>query len=97
MNIKAKSIYQPRKNLGHYKAPASEAKTQFKVLKRKAVELSMDIVATGGSREDSRMLIEAVRTPAVTYMVGQSYMGDVRMDKIDKALLGRLIAVSGYN
>ena len=57
----------------------------------------MDIVATGGSREDSRMLIESVRNPAVIYTVGQSYMGDVRMDKIDKALLGRLIAASGYN
>ena len=66
-------------------------------MKQKAIELSLDIIATGGSREDSRMLVDAVRTPAITYTVGQSYMGDARMDEIDKASLSRLVAASGYN
>ena len=97
MEIKAKSIYQPRKNLGHYKAPAGESKVQYQQLKQKAIKLSTDIIAAGGTREDSRMLIKTVRTPAVTYTVGQSYIGDARLDEIDKATMGRMIAASGYN
>ena len=97
VEIKAKSIYQPRKNLGHYKAPAGDANVQYQQLKQKAMELLTDIIAAGGTREDSRMLIETVRTPAVTYTVGQSYIGDTRLDEINKVTMGRMIAASGYD
>ena len=97
VTIKAKSIFQPRKNLGHYKAPAGRVTTQFEKLKQKTIELLYNIVVTGGSKEDSRVLVDTVCTPAVTYTVGQSFMSDKQLDDIDKASMSRTYASCNYN
>ena len=43
--IKAKLIFNPRKNLGHYKSPAGDLRIQFKQTMKKAMVLTDSIVA----------------------------------------------------
>ena len=39
VKVSAKNIYQARKNLGHYKAPAGEYTTQIEAIKKKATNI----------------------------------------------------------
>ena len=43
--IKAKSIFEPQKNLGHHKAPTGTCKTQFEATLVRSKQITDDIVA----------------------------------------------------
>ena len=44
VKINSKNIFTPRKNLGHYKAPDGNQKTQIDVICNNAVKLANNIV-----------------------------------------------------
>ena len=90
VEIHLKTIFTTRKNLGHYKALTGTCKKQFEMLKQKALQLTSEIAACGGSREDVRLLVEAVRNPAVMYPIAQSFLSEKQMDEIDRVLMPRL-------
>lgn len=58
--IKAKSIFEPRKNLGHHKAPSGTNKMQFKTTLARATQLTDDIVVCRVNQEESYMLVNMV-------------------------------------
>ena len=44
--IQAKNVFQPRKNLGHYKCPERTSKTQIDVITKKAVTDGFAIITS---------------------------------------------------
>ena len=72
--IKAKSIFVPRKNLGHYKSPAGNRSTQATKLLEKAIKLTNDIVKCKCSRSENRMLYLTVWKPSIEYVLPQSFL-----------------------
>ena len=49
--VKPKNIFKPRKNLGHYKAPAGTSTTQYDKIMKKAKSISNTLVRTGVTRD----------------------------------------------
>ena len=71
--VTPKNIFQPRKNLGHIKAPAGTSVTQYEEIMKKARSISNAIVRTGVTRDKARMLYESVYRPAIEYTIPQSF------------------------
>ena len=56
VQIKAKSIFQPRKNLGHYKATSGNRSIQAEKIEEKAIKLVNHIFKCNCTRTENRML-----------------------------------------
>ena len=95
--IKAKTIFEPRKNLGHYKAPAGNCNTQYEAIKTKAIKLSNAIIRTGATRDEARMLYEAVYRPSIEYAIPQSFLTTKQLRNIEKSSIPKILAKCGYN
>jgi hypothetical protein len=74
INIVGKSIYQPRLNLGHLKAPARNGIKHFNKVLTNATGIADTVVKCGGTREESRMYFDTVWRPAVEYTLSQSFL-----------------------
>ena len=97
VSIRAKSIYKPRLNLGHYKAPAGTRTIQTEKLKQKASNLTDNIIACNVSREEARMLFQTVWKPSIEYVIGQSFLSRKQLESIERASLPKLYSVCGFN
>jgi hypothetical protein len=95
--IKSKNIFQTRVNLGHAKSPAGSCQTEFERTMKKAVDISEAIVQCGGTRNENRMLYNAVWKPAVEYILPQSFLSEKQLQKIEKASMPKLYAKCGFN
>ena len=91
--IRAKSIYKPRLNLGHYKSPAGTHTIQTEKLKQKASNLTDNIIACNVSREEARMLFQTVWKPSI----GQSFLSRKQLESIERASLPKLYSACGFN
>ena len=83
INIDAKNIYQPRKNLGHFQSPVGTYKTQTEEIFKKVVEINKSITKSGASRNEARML-------------AKSFLSDTQLQKI-RTKLTTLIFLYRYN
>ena len=57
--LKEKNIFNPRKNLGRYKASDGNGKTHIAKFMEKAQEISKAIHRTKSTRDESRMMFES--------------------------------------
>ena len=73
VKIKGKNIYTPRKNLGHYKAPAGIYRAQFEAILEKATMLNEAIDRSGATRKETRMFYDTVWRQAIEYTLAQSF------------------------
>jgi hypothetical protein len=95
--IKAKNIFQTRKNLGHYKSPKGTSVTHFEHVKKVAVQRADAIVNCGGTRAESRLFVQSVWKPAVEYTLPQSFLSEKQLKSIETASMPKLYAACGYN
>lgn len=86
-SIKAKSVFTPRKNLGHFKAPGGDCSTQTSQLKKKALQLTNDIIKYKCSRSENRMLYNTVWKPSTEHVLPQSFLTQAQLDSIEKKTL----------
>jgi hypothetical protein len=97
IKIKAKNIYQTRKNLGHYKSPKGTCITHYEHVKKVAVERADAIVKCGGTRAETRMFVQSVWKPAVEYTLPQSFLSEKQLKSIETESMPKLYAACGYN
>ena len=95
--IRAKNIFQTRKNLGHYKSPDGTCVTHFEHVKKVAIDRADAIVKCGGTREETRMFVQSVWKPAVEYTLPQSFLSYKQLKAIETASMPKLYAACGYN
>jgi hypothetical protein len=79
VNIVGKSIYQPRLNLGHLKAPARTGIKHFNKVLTNATGMADAVVKCGGTRDESRMYYDTVWRPAVEYTLAQSFLSEKQL------------------
>jgi hypothetical protein len=72
--IVGKSMYQPRLNLGHLKAPTRNGTKHFNKVLTNATGIADAVVKCAGIREESRMYYDTVWRPAVEYTLSQSFL-----------------------
>ena len=97
VSIKAKLIYQPRLNLGHYKSPAGTCTIQTVKLKHKSSNLTYNIIACNVSREVARMLFLTVWKASIEYAIEQSSLSRKQLESIKRASLPKLYSAYGFN
>jgi hypothetical protein len=97
VNIVGKSIYQPRLNLGHLKAPARTGIKHFNKVLTNATGIADAVVKCGGTRDESRMYYDTVWRPAVEYTLSQSFLSEKQLKKIESSCLPKIISKCGYN
>ena len=94
--VRPKNIYQPRRNLGHFKSPAGKFNTQAKVILQKAQSISKAISQSPVSQEAAFVLYHTVYRPAVEYVLGQSFMTTSQLYTIEKLSLPLIINKCGF-
>ena len=98
IEIRTKQIDEARKNLGHWKEPEEiKILKQFPVSLEKAIETSDAIFTAGVTRKEVAMLYQGVYRPKVEYPLGQTFLTDKQVEKIESASLPKIIAKCGYN
>ena len=95
--VTPKNVFKPRKNLGHFKAPAGTSVTQHDEIMKKARSISNAIMRTGVTRDKTRMLYELVYRPAIEYTIPQSFLTKKQLSDIEKKNLPKLYVKCGYN
>ena len=98
IEIRTKKIDEARKNLGHWKE-LQEIKIpkQFKQYLKPAIETLEAIFTAGLTRKEAATIYEGVWRPKVEYTLGQTYLTDKQVNKIESASLPKIIAKCGYN
>ena len=94
--IKEKNIYTPRKNLGHYKAPAGQYKVQTDKILEKARQLADAIAKCDIQRSDAKLLYDSVFRPAVEYPIPQSFLSRKQLQHIERKSLPQIFAKCGF-
>ena len=74
VKIEGKNIYTPRKNLGHYKAPAEVYRAQFKEIIEKATSLNEAIDRSRATGKEARIFYETVLRQAIEYTLSQLFL-----------------------
>jgi hypothetical protein len=97
VQIKSKNIFQPRKNLGHFKSPKGGTIVQAATVEKTATKLTEAIDRCGGTRTEIRMLYDSVWKPAVEYVIPQSFLSEKQLNKIEKASMPKIYAKCGFN
>ena len=98
LEIRTKKINEARKNLGHWKEPEEiKIPKQFSVSLEKAIGTSEAIFTAGVTQKKAAMLYQGKYRPKVEYPLGQTFLTDKQVKKIESASLPRIIAKCGYN
>ena len=98
IEIRTKKIDEARKNLGHWKEPEEIRNSkQFLVSAKTATETSDAILIAGVTRVEAAMLYQGVFRPKVEYPLGQTFLTDKQVKKIESISLTKIIAKCGYN
>ena len=84
IEIRTKKIDETRKNLGHWK-DSEEIKNpkQFPVSVKTATKASDAIFTVGVTRAEAAMLYQGVFQPKVEYLLGQTFLTDKQVKKIE--------------
>ena len=98
IEIRTKKIDEARKNLGHWKKPKEiKNPNQFPVLEKTATKTSSAIYTAGVTRAEAAMLYQGVFGPKVEYPLGQTFLTDKQVKKIESVSLPKIMAKCGYN
>ena len=98
IKIRTKKIDEARKNLGHWKEPHEiKIPKQFEKSLATAVETSEHIFTADLTRKEAATIFQGVWRPKVEYPLGQTYLTDKQINKIESASLPKIIAKYGYN
>lgn len=96
ITIETQNIFQPRKNLGHYKFPSGTYKTQTDTILKKAMEINNAIAKSGANQNEARIFYDSLWRPAIEYTLSQSFLSDTQLQKIETKLT-TLICMCRYN
>ena len=94
--VKPKNIFQPQKNLGHFKSPAGKYQIQTTKIINKAQSILQAISQSPVSRESARTLYHTVYRPAVEYVLGQSFLNSAQLKTIEKLSLPWIFNKCGF-
>ena len=98
IEIRTKKIDEVRKNLGHQKEPQEiKIPKQFERSLETAIETSEAIFTAGLTRKEAATIYQGVWQPKVEYPLGQTYLTDKQVNKIESVSLPKIIAKCGYN
>ena len=98
IEMRTKQIDEARKNLGHWKEPEEiKSPKQFPVSLQTAIDTSDAIFTAGVTRKEVAMLYQGVYQPKVEDPLGQTFLTDKQIEKIESASLPKIIAKCGYN
>ena len=98
IEIRTKKIDKARKNLGHWKEPqVIKLPKQYKQSLETAVDTSENIFTAPLTRKEAATIFQGVWRPKVEYPLGQTYLTDKHVNKIESASLPKVIAKCGYN
>ena len=93
--IEAKTIYQPQKNLGHFKSPSGTYKTQIDEILKKDVK--NDVIAKARfTCNESQLFYDLFWHTAKEYTLAQSFFSDIQLQKIKTKLI-TLFLICCYN
>ena len=98
IEIRTKKIDEARKNLRHWKEPEEiKSLKRFPVSLQTVIDTSDAIFTAGITRKEAVMLYQGVYRPKVEHPLGQTFLTDKQVKKIESASLPKIIAKCGYN
>ena len=97
VQIPAKSVFEPHKTLGHYKAPAGNHATQLKVLRTHSDAMSKLVATSPCNRTDSWFFYTAIYLPSIGYVLPNCFFTEKELLKVQKAALRAFLAKCGFN
>ena len=98
IEIRTKKIDESQKNLRHWKEPKDiKYPKQFLVLLEIAITTSESIFTAGVTQQEVLMLYQGVFSPKVEYPLGQTFLSDKQVKKIESASIPKVIRKFGYN
>ena len=97
IEIRTKKINEARKNLGHWKEP-EEIKNpkQFHVSVKAATETLEAIFTAGVTQAEVVMLFQQMFRLKAEYSLGQTFLTDKQVKKIESVSLPKIITKCGY-
>jgi hypothetical protein len=94
--IPAKSVVNPHKSLGHYKAPAGNSARQLRVLKEKSNKPGQQVSTGPFNWNDSRTFYRSIYQKAMGYVLPQSFFTKHQLKTIQTAAMSTIVAKCGY-
>ena len=97
IQIPAKSVFDPHKTLGHYKAPAGKSSLQFGKLKEASDKLAKQVLSSPLTRQESMMLYSAVWLARMRYVLPQCSLSPAQLKTIEsKAMMANCYVVQSH-
>ncbi len=96
IQIPAKSVFDPHKTLGHYKAPAGKSSLQFGKLKEASDKLAKQVLSSPLTRQESMMLYSAVWLARMRYVLPQCSLSPAQLKTIESKAMMAFVAKGGY-
>ena len=98
IEIATKKIDESQKNLGHWKEPEEiKVPKQFPVFLKTAITTSESFFTAEMTQQEAFMLYQGVYWPKVEYPLGQTFLINKQVKKIESASLPKVITKCGYN
>jgi hypothetical protein len=94
--IPSKSVTNPPKTLGHYKAPAENAATQLSILKTKSNKLGKQVATGPFDSRDACIFYQSIYMKSMGYILPQSFFTKAQLKSIQTAAMSAIIAKCGY-
>ncbi len=87
--IPAKSVFDPHKTLGHYKAPAGKSREA-------SDKLAKQVLSSPLTRQESMMLYSAVWLARMRYVLPQCSLSPAQLKTIESKAMMAFVAKGGY-
>ena len=97
VQIKAKSIFQSRKNLGHHKSPGGDRSIQVSKIEEKALSIVNSMSKCNCTRNENRVMYNTVYKPSVEFTLCQSFLSKKQLNSIERKTLPKIKAMCGFN
>ena len=97
IEIQTKKAEKARKNLGHWnELERIKVPKQFPALLKTTITTSEAIFTTGVTQQEALMLYQGVYRPKLEYLLGQIFLTNKQVKKIESVSLPKVIVKCGY-
>jgi hypothetical protein len=95
--IQSKSVLNPHKTLGHYRAPAGLAKTQLKELRNKSKTMARQVSSSPLDRRESRTFYDVIYLKSMGFVLPNCYFTEKELNSVQSPAICAFIPKCGFN
>ena len=97
VTITYKSVFNPHKILGHYKAPEGTSKVQENILINKAERYACKVKKSMLNRHKAWLYYTSCYLKSLGYVLGQTFFSKHTLENIDRPAIRASTSKCGYN